>query len=127
MNSNLGMATHMKVLIVDNNKGMREFIKEMVCNLGYEAIEASNGLMAVDNFLFHNPHIVLMDIKMDVMDGIEATRLIRKISPSVKIIMVTDYNEESLKLKAFKAGANDYLLKEDLLKLKNILSVNNAN
>lgn len=117
----------MKVLIVDNNKGMREFIKELVCGLGYEPIEASNGLMAVDNFLFHNPEIVLMDIKMDVMDGIEATRLIRKISSSTKIIMVSDYNEEQLKQKAFNAGANDYLLKEDLLKLKNILSVNNAN
>ena len=121
------MATHMKVLIVDNNKSMREFIKEMVCHLGYETIEASNGLMAVDHFCSHKPEVVLMDIKMDVMDGIEAARLIRKISSSVKIIMVTDYNEESLKLKAFKAGANDYLLKEDLLRLKNILSVNNAN
>ena len=49
------MATHMKVLIVDNNKSMREFIKEMVCHLGYETIEASNGLMAVDNFFFHKP------------------------------------------------------------------------
>lgn len=117
----------MKVLIVENNRGMREFIKEMVHNLGYEPVEASNGLMAVDNFIFHNPEIVLMDIKMDVMDGIEATRLIRKISSSTKIIMVTDYNEEPLKQKAFNAGANDYLLKEDLLKLKNILSVNNAN
>ncbi len=115
----------MKVLIVENNRGMREFIKEMVYNLGYEPIEASNGLMAVDNFIFHRPEIVLMDIKMDVMDGIEATRLIRKISPVVQIIMVTDYNEESLKLKAFEAGANKYLLKEELLKLKNLLSANN--
>lgn len=119
------MATHMKVLIVDNNKGMREFIKEMVYNLGYEPLEASNGLMAVDNFIFHKPEIVLMDIKMDVMDGIEATRLIRKISSHVKIIMVTDYNEEPLKLKAFEAGANEYLLKEELLKLKNLLNANN--
>lgn len=114
----------MKVLIVENNRGMREFIKEMVHNLGYQPIEASNGLMAVDNFIFHKPEIVLMDIKMDVMDGIEATRLIRKISPAVQIIMVTDYNEESLKLKAFNAGANEYLLKEELLKLKNLLSAN---
>lgn len=112
------MVSQMKILIVDDNKGIRDFIKEMVCHLGYETIEASNGLMAVDNFFFHKPEVVLMDIKMDVMDGIEATRLIRKISPSVKIIMVTDYNEESLKLKALKAGANSYLLKENLLELK---------
>ncbi|KAF0140538.1 MAG: two-component system chemotaxis family response regulator CheY [Stygiobacter sp.] len=114
----------MKILIADNNARMREFIKYIINEQGHTAVEASNGLMAVDNFIFHKPEVVLMDIKMDVMDGIEATRLIRKISPSVKIIMVTDYNEEPLKLKALKAGANDYLLKEELLRLKNMLNTN---
>ena len=111
----------MKVLIADDNLRMREFIKYIINEQGHTAVEASNGLMAVDNFLFHKPEIVLMDVKMAVMDGIEAATIIRKISSSVKIIMVTDYNEELLKQKAFNTGVNDYLLKEELTKLKNYL------
>lgn len=111
----------MKVLIADDNMRMRQFIKYIINEQGHTAVEASNGLMAVDNFLFHKPEIVLMDIKMGVMDGIEAARIIRRISSSVKIIMVTDYNDESLKEKSFRAGANDYLLKENLIDLKKII------
>ena len=112
----------MKVLIADDNKRMREFIKYIVNEQGHTTVEASNGLMAVDNFMFHKPEIVLMDIKLKVMDGIEAAAIIRKISSIVKIIMVTDYNEESLKEKSFKVGANEYLLKENLIDLKKIIN-----
>ncbi|OGU65877.1 MAG: hypothetical protein A2499_03015 [Stygiobacter sp. RIFOXYC12_FULL_38_8] len=111
----------MKILIADNNARMREFIKYIINEQGHTAVEASNGLMAVDNFIFHKPEIVLMDIKMDVMDGIEAAALIRNISASVKIIMVTDCNEKSLMEKSFKVGANKYLLKENLIDLKKII------
>jgi two-component system chemotaxis response regulator CheY len=108
----------MKVLIADNNTRMREFIKYIVCEQGHTAVEASNGLMAVDNFLFHNPDLVLMDIKMKVMDGIEAASLIRKMSSEVKIVMVTDFDEAILKKNALAAGADGYILKENLLMLK---------
>lgn len=108
----------MTILIADDNRHIREFIKEIISGSGHNVIEASNGSMAVDNFIAHSPEIVLMDIKMKIMDGIEATEIIRKISSEVKIIMVTDYNEESLRKRAKEAGANDYVLKENLLELK---------
>jgi len=108
----------MTILIADDNRNIREFIKEILSGLDHKIIEATNGLMAVDNFIAHSPEIVLMDIKMKIMDGIEATEIIRKISSEVKIIMVTDYNEESLRKRAKEAGANDYVLKENLLELK---------
>ncbi len=111
----------MKILIADNNARMREFIKYIVNEQGHTTIEASNGLMAVDNFLFHKPDIVIMSLRLKVMDGIEATRLIRKISSTVKIIIVTDYNEEKLRLSALSAGINKYLLKENLIELKEAL------
>lgn len=111
----------MKVLIADDNMRMREFIKYIICREGHTAVEASNGLMAVDNFLFHNPDMVLMDIKMNVMNGIEATLLIRKFSSEVKIIIVTDYMEDSLMKEAFNAGADKYLLKENLTELRELL------
>lgn len=66
-------------------------------------------------------------LKMGDKDGIEAAAIIRKIFSCVKIIMVTDYNEEQLKQKAFNAGANDYLLKEDLIKLKDKFHLSSNN
>jgi two-component system chemotaxis response regulator CheY len=114
----------MTILIVDDNLYIREFIKEIISDLGCSIIEATNGLMALSKFKTYNPEIILMDIKMEIMDGIEATAEIRKISSTTRIIMVTDYSEKSLIEKAMAAGANDYLLKKELLKLKNIISIN---
>ena len=80
------------------------------------------GEEAVACALKEKPDLILMDINLaGKIDGIEAATIIRKISSSVKIIMVTDYNEELLKQKAFNTGVNDYLLKEELTKLKNYL------
>ncbi|HRI47974.1 MAG TPA: response regulator [Ignavibacteriaceae bacterium] len=114
----------MKILIVDDNKNIREFIKEIIADLGFQIAEASNGLMAITKVKLFNPEIILMDIKMDIMDGIEATIEIRKLSSTARIIIVTDYSEKSLIDKAMKAGADEYLLKKELIKLKNLLSIN---
>jgi len=114
----------MTILIVDDNLHIREFIKEIISDLDFSIIEASNGLMALSKFKMYNPEIILMDIKMEIMDGIETTAEIRKLSSTTRIIMVTDYSEKSLIEKAMAAGANDYLLKKELLKLKNKISIN---
>ncbi|MBX2974965.1 MAG: response regulator [Ignavibacteriaceae bacterium] len=114
----------MKILIVDDNKNIREFIKEIIADLGFQIAEASNGLMAITKVKLFNPEIILMDIKMDIMDGIEATTEIRKLSSTARIIIVTDYSEKSLIDKAMKAGADECLLKKELINLKNLLSIN---
>jgi two-component system, chemotaxis family, chemotaxis protein CheY len=114
----------MTILIVDDNLDIREFIKEIISDLDCKIIEASNGLIAVSKFKTYNPEIILMDIKMEIMDGIEATEEIRKLSSTTRIIMVTDYSEKSLIDKAMAAGADNYLLKKDLLKLKKLLLTN---
>lgn len=115
---------NMTVLIVDDNLQMRLFIKNIVIKMGHTVIEADDGTTGVKSFLDNNPEVVLMDIKMNEMHGIEAVGIIRQNSADVKIIMVTDYDEKSLRERAKEAGANDYVLKENLLSLNNKLIYN---
>ncbi len=106
---------------MDDNKKIRSLIKIILQKDGHNIIEAGNGLSGIKVFLEKRPDVVLMDIRMEGLDGIDATRVIRQESSEVKIIIVTDYNEEQLRRKAKKAGADGYLLKENLLSLKEML------
>ena len=77
----------------------------------YEIIRALNGKEAVEKFETQSPDLILMDIKMPVMDGLQATRLIRKTDPHIPIIALTAFAFESDKQQSFRAGCNDYLTK----------------
>lgn len=74
--------------------------------------EAMNGKEAIDKLTNKKPDLVLMDIQMPVMDGIEATEKIKAQQPNVKIVMLTVFDQENFILQAILAGANGYLLKE---------------
>jgi two-component system, chemotaxis family, chemotaxis protein CheY len=111
-----------KILIVDDNKNMREMIKSIIkANNEVVFFEAENGLDAIKIYNEVNPDWVTMDIRMDVMDGIEAAEKIINTSSGAKIIMVTDYGDSYLRKKAKEAGSIGYLLKENLLELKKII------
>lgn len=73
---------------------------------------ASNGKEAVRMATEHHPDVILMDIRMPKMDGVEAVREIKKQYPEIKIIMLSTYNEDSFVHSALKAGASGYLLKD---------------
>lgn len=111
----------MKILIVDDNKNMREMIKSIINTNEVEFFEAENGLDAIKIFNEEKPDLVTMDIRMDGIDGIETTEKIMSSSSDAKIIMVTDYGETYLRKKAKEAGSVGYLLKENLLELKNLI------
>ena len=72
----------------------------------------SNGKEAVEKEAELDPDVVLLDIRMPVMDGVEAARLMKERRPDVKIIMLTTFNERELVLDAIEAGARGYVLKE---------------
>ncbi len=72
----------------------------------------ANGQEAVEQDAAVNPDVVLLDIKMPLMDGVEAARQIRKQHPKTKIVMLTTFNDRDLVVSALRAGANGYILKD---------------
>ncbi len=78
--------------------------------------EAEDGQAAVEAFRRHRPDVTLMDVRMRDMDGIEALELIRHEFPAARIVMLSSYSNDAQVLRALKAGACGYLLKEALRK-----------
>ena len=101
----------MKVLIVDDEPLARTRLSRLLAQLdGFEVIaEAGNGQQAIDACAQHNPEVVLMDIRMPVMDGLEAARHLADSQQPPAVIFCTAYNDYALQ--AFEAHAVDYLLK----------------
>ncbi len=103
-----------RVMIVDDHamvrKGLATFLN-ISPNLELVA-EASNGLTALKLCEEYNPDVVLMDMIMPGMDGIETTRAIREAFPEIRVIVLTSFTENDLVQKALQAGALSYLLKD---------------
>jgi len=104
----------MKVMICDDEAIVRDGL-EMLLKLEPD-IEivgvASNGTQAVETTEQENPDLVLMDLKMPCMNGVEATREIRTKCPEVKVLVLTTYDDDEWVLDAIRAGASGYLLKD---------------
>ncbi len=103
-----------RVLLADDHtlfrKGLRTIIESFD---GLEVVgEASNGLDAVDQARAAVPDVILMDIKMNGLDGIEATRLVLQENPHIGVILVTMYDDVESVFDAMRAGARGYVLKE---------------
>lgn len=101
---------NVNVLVVDDEKALRDFVRRNLEVRGYKVRTASNGLEALAIFQNENIHLVIMDIMMPHMDGLETTRRIRQDS-HVPIIILTAMGEELDKVRAFDQGADDYLTK----------------
>ena len=104
-----------KIAIVDDNSFLIHAVKEKLSFFDDIKINfiAENGLEIIEKLKEnHNLDLILMDIEMPVMNGIEATNLIKQKYPHIKIIMLTVFDNDENILKAIKAGADGYLLKE---------------
>jgi CheY-like chemotaxis protein len=106
------------ILIVDDNAVIRRLMRRTISHLANEIYECEDGADALKAYAEHQPDLVFMDVRMPRMDGLAATRQIMQLHPAARIVIVTDYDAEDLKLAAFAAGATDYVLKDDLAELE---------
>lgn len=101
-----------RVMIVDDATFMRMMLKDILVNNDYEVVaEAENGLRAIDAYKEHKPDLVLLDITMPEMDGIEALRKIKEIDADSKVIMCSAMGQQTMVMDAIQAGALDFIVK----------------
>lgn len=103
-----------RVLVVDDHALLRTGVANIInqeSDLRVVA-EASNGLEAVDAFERHRPDVTLLDLRMPIMEGVEAVRRIRERDPNAKVIVLTTYDTDEDISRALKAGAKAYVLKD---------------
>jgi two-component system, NarL family, nitrate/nitrite response regulator NarL len=104
-----------RVLIVDDHAFVRRGVQTILESIpDWELCgQASNGLEAIQMVEQCKPDVVLMDVSMPEMDGIEATRIVRAANPRTKIVLLTLHESVEVLRSGFRAGANGYLLKAD--------------
>ena len=100
-----------KILIVDDELDVREFAKNFFTKRKLQVFTAENGQKAIDILIKERPHIVLLDVRMEGMDGIETLERLRQLDKKAKVIMVTGIGEEETMKRAKELGAIDYIHK----------------
>ena len=111
----------LNLLIVDDNARVRRLIAEIMTPIAKEIRECADGGDALAAYDALQPDMVLMDVRMPRVDGIEATKRIRTAHPAAKVMIVSDLDDDALRLAAQKAGACGYALKDNLLDLPGIV------
>ncbi len=108
------MTEPITVILVDDHNMVRIGLKAYFATLADIQVvgEAASGAEAVQQVLQHAPDVVLMDLIMPGMDGVEATRQVKKASPRTQVIVVTSYHEDEHIFPAIRAGALSYVLKD---------------
>lgn len=103
--------SHGRILVVDDEQDFGEIMVEYLRSNGYEAEAATDGPSAIERFDAFHPHLVLLDIHMPLMDGLEVLERINQRDRKVGVIMVTALNDESIGRRALKLGAADFITK----------------
>ena len=100
------------ILICDDAAFMRMMIKDILTKNGYNvAGEAENGLKAVEKYNETKPDLVMMDITMPEMDGIQALKKIKEIDPGATVIMCSAMGQQAMVIEAIQSGAKDFIVK----------------
>ena len=100
------------ILICDDAAFMRVMIKDILTKNGYEvAGEAENGLKAVEKYNETKPDLVMMDITMPEMDGIQALKKIKEIDANANVIMCSAMGQQAMVIESIQSGARDFIVK----------------
>lgn len=116
-----------RILVVDDEFEVRDILKKFLTAKGYEVDTAIDGETTIKKVKEFNPNVVLLDIMMPGMGGIETLKEIKKIDPSIGVIMVTAAIDEDLAKRALEIGAFEYITKPiNLHYLENVVLVKMA-
>jgi DNA-binding response OmpR family regulator len=105
-----------RILVVDDEQEVCDMLKKFLTKRGHGVYTALNGEEALSLVKEERPHIVLLDIRMPKMDGMECLKLIKEIDKEVGVIMITAVKEEEIGKQAMELGAFDYITKPLSLK-----------
>ena len=100
-----------RVLVVDDEAGIRAYLGEMLEEHGFEPLMAEDGIAALEKFRVERPHVVLLDLNMPKLGGMEVLPELRAIDPEVSVIILTADGEIRAAVQAMRLGAYDYLTK----------------
>ncbi len=101
-----------KIMVVDDAAFMRMMIKDTLTKAGYtELCEAPDGAVAVEMYKSESPNLVLLDITMPNMNGLDALKAIKAHDPGATVIMCSAMGQEAIVIDAIKAGAKDFIVK----------------
>ena len=100
-----------KLLLIDDEEGIRKILGLSLRDAGYEVLTAADGNQGLECFQQENPLIVLTDIKMPGLDGMEVLRRIKSINPDTEVIMITGHGEMDLAIKSIQLEASDFITK----------------
>ena len=102
-----------RLMLADDHRMLREGLRRSMEEQGFDVVgEAGNGDEAVRMAETLRPDLVLMDVTMPEMDGVEATRQIRIVAPGVRVVMLTMHADQGVLADAIRAGASGYLVKD---------------
>lgn len=100
------------ILIVDDAAFMRMMIKDVLSKNGFEIVgEAENGQKAIEKYKELKPELVIMDITMPEVDGIQAVKEIKNFDPEAKVIMCSAMGQQAMVIESIQAGAKDFIVK----------------
>ncbi|MGB8426764.1 MAG: hybrid sensor histidine kinase/response regulator [Desulfobacterales bacterium] len=99
------------ILLVDDEEDIREVLSLSMTDMGYAVHTAENGERAIDIFRQNDPPIVMTDIKMPGMDGIELLQKIKRLNPETEVVMITGHGDMDLAIKSLKFEATDFITK----------------
>jgi two-component system chemotaxis response regulator CheY len=112
----------LRVLIVDDNFNIRQILAALVEVEGGTVFEAESGAEAISRYRAHKPNLVLLDVDMPGMSGLEAARAIKRMNPDAAIVMVTGRAERQVVAEAYAIGIQDFLVKAfDPLRVRQLL------
>ncbi|HEY4550125.1 MAG TPA: response regulator [Bacillus sp. (in: firmicutes)] len=100
-----------KILVVDDQFGIRILLNEVLQKEGYDTYQAANGLQALEVLNDHVPDLVLLDMKIPGMDGIEILKRMKVLQPDIKVIIMTAYGELDMIQEAMDLGAITHFAK----------------